>query len=154
MHSINRFSIICATLLVSLLMTSTADAQRARDAAEEESESAQTRQAQAVSKDVYDEITKAQELVEGEPPDYQGALRILNRLYDPDDLTEYEQANVLNYIGFVHYNMENVPEAIRTYDVMLEIPSLEPQMASRMYGSGAGLVSRTNHSFNSRSVSL
>ncbi len=131
MHSMNRFTAISATLLVSLLVTSVANAQRARDAAEEEAESQQTRQAQAVSKDVYDEITKAQELVEGEPPDYNGALRILNRLYDPDDLSEYEQANVLNYIGFVHYNMENVPEAIRTYELMIRIPSLEPQMAKQ-----------------------
>ena len=129
MHSINRFSVICATLLVSLLVTSVANAQRARDAQEEDQQ--QTRQAQAVSKDVYDEITEAQELVEAEPPDYNGALRILNRLYDPDDLTEYEQANVLNYIGFVHYNMENVGEAIRTYQQMLNIPSLEPQMAKQ-----------------------
>ena len=131
MHSMNRFTIICATLLVSLLVTSTANAQRARDAAEDEANQQQTRQAQAVSKDVYDEIQKAQELVEGEPPEYQQALRILDRLYDPDDLTEYEQANVLNYIGFVHYNMENVPEAIRTYQLMLNIPSLEPQMAKQ-----------------------
>ncbi len=86
MHSMNRFSVVCATLLFSLLV------------------------------------------VEAEPPDYDGALRILNRLYDPDDLTEYEQANVLNYIGFVHYNMENVLEAIRIYEQMIRIPSLEPQM--------------------------
>lgn len=131
MQSINRFSVLCATLLISLLVTSTANAQRARQSQEEEQDQQQTRQAQAVSKDVYDEITKAQELVEGEPPDYDGALRILNRLYDPDDLTEYEQANVLNYIGFVYYNMENVPEAIRTYQRMLNIPSLEPQMAKQ-----------------------
>ncbi len=131
MHSMNRFTLICATLLVSLLVTSVADAQRARQQQEEEQNQQQTRQAQAVSKDVYDEIQKAQELVESEPSDYAGALRILNRLYDPDDLTEYEQANVLNYIGFVYYNMENVPEAIRTYEVMLNIPSLEPQMAKQ-----------------------
>ena len=48
-----------------------------------------------------------------------------------DDLSEYEQANVLNYIGFVYYNMENLPEAIRTYQLMLNIPSLEPQMAKQ-----------------------
>ena len=129
MHSMNRITLICATLLVSLFVNSVANAQRARQ--DDEQDQQQTRQAQAVSKDVYDEITKAQELVESEPPDYDGALRILNRLYDPDDLTEYEQANVLNYIGFVHYNMENVAEAIRTYQQMLNIPSLEPQMAKQ-----------------------
>ena len=129
MHSINRFSVICATLLISLLVTSVANAQRARD--QEEQDTQQTRQAQAVSKDVYDDIQEAQEHVEAEPPNYDQALRILNRLYDPDDLTEYEQANVLNYIGFVYYNMENTPQAIRTYEQMLQIPSLEPQMAKQ-----------------------
>ena len=33
---------------------------------------------------------------------YQPALKLLNNLYNPDKLTEYEQANVLNYIGFVY----------------------------------------------------
>ena len=63
--------------------------------------------------------------------DYQGALRALNNLYNPDKLTEYEQANVLNYIGFIYYNMEDIPNAIRTYEKMIAIPSLEPQMGKQ-----------------------
>jgi tetratricopeptide (TPR) repeat protein len=55
----------------------------------------------------------------------------LNSLYNPDKLTEYEQANVLNYIGFVYYNMDDVQNAIRTYERMLAIPTLEPQMAKQ-----------------------
>ncbi len=85
-----------------------------------------TKQAQAVSKEVYDRIQKAQEMVDGK--DYKGALRLLNNLYNPDKLTEYEQANVLNYIGFVYYNMDDIPNALRTYERMVAIPSLEPQM--------------------------
>ena len=88
-----------------------------------------TKQAQAVSKEVYDKITKAQEKVDAK--DYQGALRDLNNLYNPDKLTEYEQANVLNYIGFVYYNMDDTQNAIRTYERMVAIPSLEPQMAKQ-----------------------
>jgi tetratricopeptide (TPR) repeat protein len=63
--------------------------------------------------------------------DYSAALRSLNSLYNPDKLTEYEQANVLNYIGFVYYNMDDVQNAIRTYERMLAIPTLEPQMAKQ-----------------------
>jgi tetratricopeptide (TPR) repeat protein len=63
--------------------------------------------------------------------DYQGALRTLNSLYNPDKLTEYEQANVLNYIGFVYYNIDDVTNAIRTYERMLALPTLEPQMAKQ-----------------------
>ena len=63
--------------------------------------------------------------------DYRGALKILDGLYNPDKLTEYEQANVLNYLGFVYYNMDDVPNAIRTYERMLAIPTLEPQLAKQ-----------------------
>jgi tetratricopeptide (TPR) repeat protein len=94
-----------------------------------ERDAQKTKQAQAVSKEVYDKIQKAQEQVDAK--DYQGALRALNSLYNPDKLTEYEQANVLNYIGFVYYNMEDIPNAIRTYERMILIPSLEPQMAKQ-----------------------
>ena len=52
-------------------------------------------------------------------------------MYNPDKLTEYEQANVLNYIGFIHYNMDNTAQAIRIYEKMLAIPTLEPQMAKQ-----------------------
>ncbi len=59
------------------------------------------------------------------------ALKSLNNLYNPDKLTEYEQANVLNYIGFVYYNIDDIPNAIRTYERMLSLPTLEPQMAKQ-----------------------
>ncbi|MEJ2128363.1 MAG: hypothetical protein P8X81_05915 [Woeseiaceae bacterium] len=114
---------ICLTLMCSLLVALPAAAQDDEDAAERQSRSQKTKQAQAVSKDVYDRIQKAQELVDAK--DYSGALRLLNSLYNPDKLTEYEQSNVLNYIGFVYYNMDDVNGAIRTYEKMLAIPSLE-----------------------------
>jgi hypothetical protein len=88
-----------------------------------------TKQAQAVSKEVYERIQLAQDMVDEK--DYDGALRLLNSLYNPDKLTEYEQANVLNYIGFVYYNKDDMANAIRTYERMLAIPTLEPQMAKQ-----------------------
>jgi tetratricopeptide (TPR) repeat protein len=116
-------------LFAAFLLAGNALAQD-EDAAQRESEAQDTKQAQAVSKEVYDQITKAQELVEAK--DYRGALNILNRLYNPDKLTEYEQANVLNYIGFVYYNMDDPANAIKTYDKMLTIPSLEAQMRKQV----------------------
>ena len=114
---------ICLAVVFALLGSGTALAQKAN----REEDNTKTKQAQAVSKDVYDTITKAQEAVDAK--DYNGALRILNRLYNPDKLTEYEQANVLNYLGFVYYNMDDVPNAISAYQKQLAIPSLEPQTA-------------------------
>ena len=115
---------ICLALIATVLAAGGALAQEDERA---ERDAQKTKQAQAVSKEVYDKIQKAQEQVDAK--DYQGALRALNSLYDPDKLTEYEQANVLNYIGFVYYNMEDVPNAIKTYEKMVAIPSLEPQLA-------------------------
>ena len=121
----NRLSLtLIVALACSVVFSGSALAQKAKEQTEQPQQ--KTKQAQAVSKDVYDQITKAQEQVEEK--NYQGALKMLNRLYNPDKLTEYEQANVLNYIGFVYYNMDDTPNAIRTYDRLIAIPSLEPQM--------------------------
>jgi tetratricopeptide (TPR) repeat protein len=109
--------------MCSLLVAGPAAAQDEEDAAERESRGQKTKQAQAVSKAVYDKIQSAQEMVDAK--DYSGALKSLNSLYNPDKLTEYEQSNVLNYIGFVYYNMDDIPNSIRTYERMLAIPSLE-----------------------------
>jgi tetratricopeptide (TPR) repeat protein len=127
MQSRIRLTLKLGVLLVCSSMASTAAiAQSDEDEAERQSKAQETKQAQAVSKEVFDRITKAQELVDAK--DYAGALKLLNSLYNPDKLTEYEQANVLNYIGFVYYNMDDVVNAIRTYEKMVAIPTLEPQM--------------------------
>jgi tetratricopeptide (TPR) repeat protein len=114
---------------VTLVAAFLAVGAHAQDDEREQRDKQATKQAQAVSKEVFDKITKAQEQVDAK--DYQGALRMLRNLYNPDKLTEYEQANVLNYIGFVYYNMEDIPNAIKTYEQMVAIPSLEPQMAKQ-----------------------
>jgi len=81
----------------------------AQDEDEERSSKQKTKQAQAVSKEVYDRIEKAQLLIDED--DDQGALKILNALLNKKNITEYEQQNVLNYIGFVNYKCrsENKP---------------------------------------------
>jgi tetratricopeptide (TPR) repeat protein len=119
---------LCLAVIVGVLAFGNASAQKA-NRADADTDTTKTKQAQAVSKEVYERITKAQDLVDEKK--YQAALKMLNSLYNPDKLTEYEQANVLNYIGFVYYNMDDVNNAIRTYERMLAIPSLEPQTAKQ-----------------------
>lgn len=85
-----------------------------------------TKEAQAVSKEVYDRIQKAQELIDAD--DSQGALKLLNALKTKKGITEYELQNVLNYLGFVNYNIENIPAAIAAYEEMIAIPSIEDQV--------------------------
>jgi tetratricopeptide (TPR) repeat protein len=118
---------ICLMLLSGLLAAGTASAQGSGEA--DKDDDTKTKQAQAVSKEVYERIQKAQEMVDAK--DYRGALDTLNRLYNPDKLTEYEQANVLNYIGFVYYNMDDINNALRSFEKLLLIPSLEPQLAKQ-----------------------
>ena len=118
---------LCVAVVAGVLAFGNAAAQSQR--ADADTDDTKTKQAQAVSKEVYERIQKAQEMVDEK--EYQGALRLLNNLYNPDKLTEYEQANVLNYIGFVYYNIDDVTNAIRTYERMLAIPTLEPQMAKQ-----------------------
>jgi tetratricopeptide (TPR) repeat protein len=98
----------------------------AQDDERKERDAQKTKQAQAVSKEVYDRIQKAQELMDAD--DSQAALRLLNSLKTKKGLTEYELQNVLNYIGFVHYNLDNIAAAIATYEEMLRIPSIEDQI--------------------------
>ncbi|ANO51423.1 tetratricopeptide repeat protein [Woeseia oceani] len=117
------FPRLCLILLAGLFTASAANAQNRANAEEDDTK---TKQAQAVSKKVYDRIQLAQEKVDAK--EYNEALKILNDLRAGDKLTEYELQNVLNYLGFVYYNMDNVKDAIRIYEEMLRIPSIEPQI--------------------------
>jgi tetratricopeptide (TPR) repeat protein len=114
---------ICLLLVCGVFVAGSAYAQ---DDEREKRDSQKTKQAQAVSKEVYDRIQKSQELIDADDP--QSALKMLNGLKTKKGLTEYELQNVLNYIGFVHYNMDNIAAAIATYEEMLRIPSLEDQI--------------------------
>jgi hypothetical protein len=85
-----------------------------------------TKQAQAVSKEFYDRIQKAQELIDED--DQKGALKMLAALKNRKGITEYEKQQVLNYIGFVNYNLDDVDAAMAAYREMIAIPSIEEQI--------------------------
>ena len=101
------------------------EADRAREERDKR-DGQKTKKSQAVSKSVYEKITRAQEIMEA--GDNEGALKILTALRSSSKLSEYEQQNVLNYLGFVYYNMEDFPRAMKAYEDMLKIPSIEEQM--------------------------
>ena len=122
-----RMSTKVALLVAGVVLaTGSSFAQSDRKAEREKRDQQETKQAQAVSKEVYDRIQKAQEEVDAK--NYDAALRILDGLKNRDNLTDYERQNVLNYVGFVHYNMDNVQAAIATYEEMLRIPTMEDQI--------------------------
>lgn len=101
-----------------------------------------TKQAGALSKPVYDKLTKAQEQVDAK--DYAGALRTLGSL-DQEDLSPYELANLLNFYGFVHYNEGNTQRAIQSYERLLTIPELEPQLGTQTLFTLAQLYATTEN---------
>jgi len=119
----SKFAKVCLILLTGVIA---AGGTYAQENERDKRDRQKTKQAQAVSKEVYDKIQQAQEKVDAE--DYKGALRVLDHLNSDDKLTEYEKSNVLNYIGFVHYNMGNTIAAMKVYEEMLRIPSLEEQI--------------------------
>ena len=98
----------------------------AQDDEREERDKQKTKQAQAVSKEVYDHIQKAQEEIDAE--NYNEGLRLLEALKTRKGISEYELQNVLNYIGFVHYNLDDIDAAMAAYQEMINIPSIEPQI--------------------------
>ena len=112
-----------ALALAGMVATSAANAQEDE---RERRDAQETKQAQAVSKEVYDRIQKAQEEVDAK--NYDAALRILKALQNKDNLTDYERQNVLNYLGFVYYNMDDVKSAMQIYEEMLRIPTMEEQI--------------------------
>jgi outer membrane protein assembly factor BamD (BamD/ComL family) len=113
MNLTNRFLTGISLLFVCTAFAASALAQ---DDEREERDNQKTKQAQAVSKEVYDRIQRAQELIDAD--DQRGALSILNSLLEKKGITEYEQQNILNYIGFVNYNLDNIPAAIAASCVM------------------------------------
>ena len=120
-RDIKLFARLLAVFVAAMLLTGTVYAKEDEERAE-----VKTKEAQAVSKKVYDKIQQAQEKIDEE--DYPGALKILDALRRSDKLTNYERTNVLNYVGFVMYSTEDIAGAIRVYTEMLTIPDLEPQL--------------------------
>ena len=108
--------------LIFVFVAGTANAQRANN---QESEQQQTRQAQAVSRSVYEVIEKAQRLVEAE--EYDAAIALLTALIQKDNLTEYEFVNVYQYLGYCYHSKEDTEAAIATFSKILEIETVEEQ---------------------------
>lgn len=126
MKTENRFlSRLTIVLLGALLAFGQAQSQED----DETKETTKTKQANAVSKAVYDKITAAQEMIDAE--DFSGALKMLRALDSGDKLTDYERTNILNYIGFVQYSTDDVKGALETYKRLLQVPDLEPQLAKQ-----------------------
>lgn len=105
-----------------LFTAGTVNAQRSDEEQRQRQDQQVTRQAQAVSQKVYDKIQQAQKMIDAD--EFPAALHSLIGL-NRDELTEYEQSKVLQYIGFIQHSTGNTDAAIEAYMELLQIPTLE-----------------------------
>ncbi|MEO0575637.1 MAG: hypothetical protein AAF004_09245 [Pseudomonadota bacterium] len=119
----SRFSSAALAAVVGAIM---AFAPTVATAQREEPPKRETKKAEALSKAVYDKLTKAQEAVDAK--DMAGARRIIDALLRDDDISNFERGNVLNFKGFIEYSAGNTDAAIRAYEQLIEIVEVEEQM--------------------------
>ncbi|WP_405238678.1 tetratricopeptide repeat protein [Lentisalinibacter orientalis] len=114
--------------LVGVCMASLAPTAVAQDD-QEARDNQKTRKAEALSKAVYEKLTEAQELADNQQ--FNQAIRVLDGLARDEGLSDYERANMLNFYGFIYYNQGNTAKAVESYERLLSIPELEPQLRTQ-----------------------
>ncbi len=98
-------------------------------AQDEEGDQQKTRKAEALSKAVYEKLTEAQEMADNQQ--FGEAIRVLDSLARDEGLSDYERANMLNFYGFIYYNQGNTAKAVESYEKLLAIPEVEPQLRTQ-----------------------
>lgn len=121
---LNRTWTVVLLLVSALALLTAAPVVQAQD--DEEPPQRETRRAQALSKPVYEKLTDAQEALDAEPQDINGASRIIDRLLADAEMKPFDRGNVLNFKGFLEYTKGNNAGAIRAYEEMITISEMEP----------------------------
>lgn len=116
----HRIAALTLCLAIGISGTHSAFAQ------DEEPRKRETKKAEALSKPVYDKLTKAQEAVDVK--DWSSALRIIDGLLRDEKISNFERGNVYNFKGFIEYSRDNVSGAIAAYEQLLRVEEVEPQM--------------------------
>lgn len=89
----------------------------------QESEERETKQTVAMSQQVYEGLTAAQELIEAKQYG-EGQSVIQELLARGDKLSPYEMAQIWNLTAYSYYLQENYAEAIRAYERVMQQPEL------------------------------
>ena len=115
----NTLLVPTCTALLSVLLASSAVAQRSDD----DSSERKTKETVAMSQPVYEALVEAQELVEAD--DFQGALAKLEDMRSGrKKMSPYEQAQTWNLQAYTFYLMEDYPKSISAYENVLLQPEL------------------------------
>ena len=75
-----------------------------------------------MSEKVYKKLTQAQELIEVN--DYKGGIGILKELEKSKKLSNYEKAQLYNYLAYSYFTMDRYKDAIKSYVKVLQQPDL------------------------------
>ena len=87
----------------------------AEEAAEEVKETKKRRRTPALGSRVYSQLARAQGMADA--GDVQGGLEVLDNVKaKAKSLNSYEMAMLYNFYGFIYYNAENLPEAIKAFE--------------------------------------
>ena len=109
-----------------LLLAAIASPGNAQESNNEESEPQTTRQAQAVSRSVYEVIEKSRVLVEEDK--FAEAIEVLTTRAAKSGNTEYELANLYQYLGYSYHSAGDTKAAIGAFENVLGISSIEESM--------------------------
>lgn len=86
----------------------------------EEQAQQRTRRVPSMSEATFKKLAEAQELIDLEPSDLNGALRILNGMLDRSRrYNGNEIGQIHNMLGFVHFTKEDYPKAIEHYQIVI-----------------------------------
>ena len=112
--------------LAALLLVATASPGNAQESSNEESQPQATRQAQAVSRAVYEVIEKSRALIDEE--NFADAIDVLTAQAEKTGNTEYELANLYQYLGFSRHSAGDTSAAIGAFEKVLGFPGIEKSM--------------------------
>lgn len=88
-------------------------------AAEEPKKERKRRRTPALGSKVYAQLARAQEIAD--KGDVSGGLEVLDLVKSKaDSMNSYELAMLYNFYGFIYYNAERVPEAIASFEQVVE----------------------------------
>jgi len=90
--------------------------------AQDDQDERKTKQTVAMSQPVYEALMEIQAFVEAE--DFPAAQEGITELQAKKKLSPYESAQIWNLSGYAYYLQEKYPEAIRSYNKVLQQPEL------------------------------
>lgn len=140
-HLLRKFIISSSKMLMlgSLLLVLNATAQQ-------ENNQKKTHQTQAISADVFDVLSKAQQAQE--KGDFDETIQYLDELKARNgkkELKPYEKAQLWSFYAYAYLSKENYPKAISAFKKVLEQPDLPEAQITNTYYTLAQLYLADDH---------